>query len=401
MAKALTARAVETLKPDPDRRLEIADGLLPGLYLVVQPSGTKSWAVRYRSNGKPAKLTLGKYPALELSKARELARDNLLTVAKGDDPAAEKRQAKAATVTLPDTLGALCDSYVTYHLKPKIRRWEAAAGEIDNHIRPRLGDMPLADLTKAHVRAAIREIAQEHPVAANRALARIKAVLNWGVEEDLVEANVAQGVKRPTEEAPVDRVLNDDELRAVWQGTEALGYPAHEFARLLILTGQRRDDVRLMAWEEIDLVNRVWTIPRDRYKSGRPHLVPLPEAAVEILKALPFRDRGGFVLSLNGGTKPYSNVTKPKRRLDKVSGATGWTWHDLRRTCRTTLSRLGIRREVAERVIGHSVGGKLDKVYDLWEFSAEKRAALKAWAAHVEGIESDDDKVVAIGGGHA
>jgi integrase len=398
MAKHLTAKAIEKMRPDPERRMEIPDGLLPGLYLVVQPSGAKSWAVRFRANGKTAKVTLGRFPAIELAKARELARDQFEAVAKGRDPAAEKRAAKGAgqAITLPTTIGALCDLYVEQHLKPNVRRWENAKGEIDNHIRPRLGDLALTALTRSHVREMTREIGETYPVAANRVLARLRAVLNWAVAEDLVEANVAAGIKRPARESPVDRILSDTELRAIWEITGILKYPALEFARLLVLSGQRRDDVRLMRWDELDLEARAWTIPAKRYKSRRPHLVPLPGAMVDILKALPFKDAGGYVLSLDGGEKPYSNVQRPKSTLDKAAQVTGWTWHDLRRTFRTGLSRLGIREDIAERAIGHSVGGRLGATYNLYEFAEEKRLALEAWAAHVQGLASE--KVVQLHG---
>ena len=160
MAKALTAKAVEKQQPDPDRRIEIPDGLLPGLYLVVQPSGAKSWAVRFRVNGRTAKITLGRFPAIELAKARELARGQFEAVAKGRDPAAEKRAAKGTgrVIALPTTIEGLCDRYVELHLKPNVRRWENAKGEIDNHIRPRLGNLALTALTRAHVREMARDI---------------------------------------------------------------------------------------------------------------------------------------------------------------------------------------------------------------------------------------------------
>ncbi len=399
MAKTLTAKAVEKMRPDPDRRLEIPDGLLPGLYFIVQPSGAKSWAVRYRAAGKPAKLTLGRFPVITLSKARERARDALEAVAKGTDPAAEKRAARAAeeTVSLPDTLGALCDLYIERHLKPKVRRWENnARPEIENHIRPRLGKLATRDLTKGHVREAVRKVCDDHSVQANRVLKRVKAVLNWGVAEDLIEVNVAAGIKLPTREKPVDRVLSDGELRTIWQVTGVLKYPARDFARLLILSGQRRDDVRLMQWTEIDLEGKTWTIPADRYKSRRAHLVPLPDAMVDIIEALPDREKGGYLLSLDGGEKPYANVTRPKAALDTAAEVTGWTWHDLRRTMRTGLSRLGIRDDIAERAIGHSVGGRLGTTYNLYDFAEEKRLALEAWAAHVQGLQSE--KVVQLHG---
>ncbi len=389
MSKALTAKAVEKFQPDPERRREVPDGLLPGLYLVVQPSGAKSWAVRYRANGKPAKLTLGRFPAIKLSKARELARDNLEAVAKGSDPAAEKRAGRAASgaVSLPNTVGALCDLYIERHLKPNVRRWENNAGpEIENHIRPRLGNLAVAALTRAHVREVVRRISDRHPVAANRVLARLRAILNWALTEDLVEVNVAAGIKRPIREKPVDRILSDAELRQIWQVTDCLKYPARDFARLLILSGQRRDDVRLMKWSEIDLEGKMWTIPAARHKSRRAHMVPLPKAMVDILAALPERDTGDYVLSLDGGGRPYSNVSRPKAALDKASKVSGWTWHDVRRTMRTGLSRLGIREDIAERTIGHAVGGRLGRTYNLHDFADEKRRALEAWAAHVQGL---------------
>ncbi len=392
MAKALTAKAVEKMRPDPNRRLEIPDGLLPGLYLVVQPTGAKSWAVRFRANGRTAKVTLGRFPAIELVKARELARDQLEAVAKGRDPAAEKRVAKGTdqAIALPTTVGGLCDLYIERHLKRNVRRWENAKGEIDNHIRPRLGNLALTALTRSHVREMTREIVETYPVAANRALARMRAVLNWAVAEDLVEANMAAGIKRPTREAPVDRILSDAELRAIWDATGGLPYPACEFARLLILSAQRRDDVRLMHWSEIDLETRAWVIPAERYKGRRSHVVPLSDAMVEILEELPFKDAGGYVLTLDGGGRAYSNVQRPKAALDKAAKVTGWTWHDLRRTTRTGLSRLGIREDIAERVLGHVVGGRLGATYNLYEFAEEKRAALEAWAQHVQGLSADN-----------
>ncbi len=383
--QSLTARRVDRIKPDPSRRLEIPDGLVPGLYLVVQPSGAKSWALRTRVNGSTAKITLGKLAVLPLAKARDKARAAIEKVQAGTDPR-EERRARWPAVSLPGTLNELCDRYVEQHLKRNVRRWKAAEGEIDNHIRPHLGALRLVEITRGHVRQMLAVVEPEYPVAANRALARLRAVFNWGAERDLVATDPTLGIKRPTKERPVSRILSDEELAAVWRATDGLKYPAQQFARLLILTGQRRDDVRLMHWREIDLSLGDWTIPAERYKSDRAHLVPLTDAMIEMLRAMPFRDRGGYVLSPNGGEIPYGNVVRPKHATDKASGVTGWTWHDLRRTLRTGLSRLGIRPDISERVIGHAVGGRLGATYDTHEFRDEKLAALEAWGAHVRAI---------------
>jgi integrase len=397
MPKPFTAKMVEKIAPDPKGRREIPDGLLPGLYLVVQPSGAKSWAIRYRANGRPRKFTLGSFPKIELGEARDLAREHMRAISKGADPAAEKRAAKAAQAApdLPTTMGDLCDLYVKRHLKKNVRRWQAAEREIERHIRPRLGDKPLAELKRAHIRQLLAEIVEVYPVQANRTLSRIRAIMNWALGEDLIEADPTAGIKRPTKETPADRILSDDELRAVWTATDRLGHPAQPFMRILMLTGQRRDDVRLMHWDEINLPERTWIIPANRYKARRPHLVPLTEQAAAILEVMPFREAGGYVFSTDGGGRPYSNVQKPKAAIDKASKVTGWTLHDVRRTVRTGLSRLGVRPDIAERVIGHAVGGRLGQTYDVYEYVDEKRRALEAWAAHlarvVEGREAAAD----------
>lgn len=399
MPAPLTAKAVEKAKADPNKRLEIPDGG-SGLYLVVQPSGAKSWAARYRNPaGKPVKLTLGSYhdEVFPLSLARQRLRETLDAVDRGIDPAAAKRAAKASAevVTLPTTVDDLADVYIRRYLQKQVRRWKAAEGEIDLHIRPRLGKVALPDLSRAHGRQMVQEIAERYPVAANRALARLNALLNWAASEDLIPVNPMLGLKRPTVEAPRERVLTDAELREVWRASDGLGYPAGELVKLLILTGQRRDEVRAAPWSEFNLDDRTWVIGTARFKGGRSHLVPLSDAVLERLEAMPFRDRGGFVFAGRKLGKPFHNMEKPKAALDKaIAEARGegaepmpaWTLHDLRRTARTGMSRLGIARDIAERVIGHSVGGRLGATYDVYEYREEKARALAAWANHISAV---------------
>ncbi|MGF1629997.1 MAG: tyrosine-type recombinase/integrase [Kiloniellaceae bacterium] len=384
-----TARSVDSVKPDADRRQEVPDSLLPGLYLVVQPSGKRSWALRCRVDGKPAKITLGKVTDKQgLAWARDAARAKLEAIGGGEDPRPRKgaRAAPEGAVALPATVGELADLYVAQHLKRNVRRWKAAEGEIDNHIRPHLGALRLDKVTRAHVRGMVTAIEPEAPVAANRALARCRALFNWGAARDMVTSDPTLGLKRPTKEKPVQRILSDKELVAVWRAGGQLGYPAREYLHFVILSGQRRDDVRLMHWREIDLERRDWTIPPERYKANRPQLVPLTDAMVALLEAMAFKDKGGFVFSAKGGETPYANLQKPKATLDKESKVTEWTLHDLRRTLRTGLSRLGIRPEVSERVLGHAVGGRLGQTYDTHSYRAEKLAALEAWDAHLRAL---------------
>ena len=375
MSKVLTSKFVENVKPPAQGRAEFWDAALPGFVLRVTAKGVKSFSFRYRAADGSYKRLSWVYPAFQLSEARDEAQKAIRAIERGQDPErGEKRPSP------PETLNALCDRYVEEYLKKNVRRWKAAEGEIDNHIRPGLGFLKVEKVEKANVRKMIAEIEAEYPVAANRVLARVRAIYNWALENDLATADPTRGIKKPTKEKPVSRILCDDELAKIWTAATSLSYPAREYIRFLILSGQRRDDVRGMRRDELDMRMGNWVIPAERYKSGRPHLIPLTDGMKELLKVTPAK---GFVFSLTGGEKPYGNLVKPKRKLDKASGVKGWTLHDIRRTVRTGLSRLGVRPDVAERVIGHSVGGKLGETYDLYSYRKEKLEALELWEAHV------------------
>ena len=378
MSKVLTSLFVTNVKPGALRN-EYRDAALPGFVLRVTPEGKKAFSYRYRSpvDGKQKRLTWS-FPAYGLAEARTEAENAVRAVGRSEDP-----QHKAAP-DVPETVGELCTKYVDQYLKKKVRKWKAAEGEIENHIRPKLGAVRLEKITKGHVRQLINAIEETYPVAANRTLARLRAVFNWGLEEDLCVVDPTRGVKKPTKEKPTSRVLTDDELKSVWLACDALDFPAKEYMRALILCGQRRDDVRCVSWPEVDTKMMNWVISADRYKSARPHLIPLTETMLKLFQASP-ADKG-FVFSLDKGKTAYGNVVKPKKTLDKVSGVTGWTLHDIRRTVRTGLSRLGFRPDIAERVIGHSVGGRLGETYDIYSYRDEKLQALEAWEAHVTGL---------------
>ena len=379
----LTARFCETVKPPATGRAEYRDAALPGFRFRVTARGKRSFSLVYRSVDRRQRRLTWAYPGYKLAEARTAAEAALRAVGRGENPETEKRAAKAAAVSLPGTVGDLCDRYVEQHLKKNVRRWEAAKGELENHIKPHLGALELGEIERGHVRGMLAAIEPEYPVAANRALQRLRAMFNWAMAQDFATTNPTVGIKKPTKEKPRARTLSDDELAAVWHACAGLGYPAQQFVRMLILTGQRRDDVRLMQWSEIDLDRRDWTIPAERYKGDRAHLIPLTEAMAAMLEDMPFRDRAGYVFSPSGGAKPYGNVVRTKREIDKATGITGWTLHDLRRTLCTGLSRLGVRPDISERAIGHAVGGALGQVYDTHEYRAEKLAALQAWGAHV------------------
>jgi integrase len=368
----LTTKDVEAKRAS-TRRREIPDDYLRGLYLIVQPTGAKSWAVRYRLGGKSAKHTIGPYPAFGLKQARDAAASVLRSVSEGHNP----KQVQAGTVA--DAVEQFLDRHGK-HYRPK-PLYEAKR-RLQVYVVDNWGDRKLGVITRADVRAMLDRI--EAPVAANRVHSIVRKFFNWAVENDLIANSPIAGIKPPNPESARDRVLTDEELKAVWREAERVGHPFGPILQLLILTGQRRGEVTGMMWSELDLDAGLWVLPRERVKNDRRHEVPLSRQTIAILRAVrPIGDK--YVFTLNG-TAPY-NGFKAKERFDRAVGIAPWTVHDLRRTCASGMARLGTNLVVIEKVLNH-VSGSLAGivgVYQRHEFAAENRAALQQWADHVEG----------------
>lgn len=413
MAKSLTAAAVEKLKADPGKRLEIPDGLLPGLFLVVQPSGRKSWAVRYRAHAKPVKFTIGAYPAFGLAEAREAARDALRRVQTGDDPAAAKRHDRE-TADMRQ-FGAIARNFVVRYTKPKNRRWRDAARLIGLDVTAKQPDPMEADaipgsalakwggrqigkIGRADVVDLLDRIADRGaPVTANRVLAALKTLFGWAVERGSLDKSPCDGLKLPAVETPRKRVLDDDEIAGFWGACDAIDWPFGPLAKLLLLTGQRLREVAEMRWAEVD--GDVWSIPGARVKNGKLHVVPLSPAAAAILAELPRMKDCAFVFSTNGRT-PVSGFSNAKQAIDRHMLAAmrkraieaggdaqavelkPWTYHDLRRTAATGMARAGADIAVVERALNHTSGtfAGIVGTYQLFDFADERRRALTAWA---------------------
>jgi integrase len=390
VARTLTARTVERVKASSVRQ-EIPDRHLPGLYLVIQPSGSRSWAVRYRHNGTPRKYTIGTFPAIDLKSARGLAAKVMRAVAEGRDPGREKTQERFIK---PDTVGAVARQFVELHCQRANRPRTARETQrlLDLHVLPRWRGRLVRDITRRDVLDLLdRVVDGGKPIAANRTLAAIRKMFNWAVARDIIAASPCAGVKPPSAECSRDRVLSDPELRAVWQGAAKIGGTFGALVQLLILTGQRRDEVAGMRWSEIDLEGCRWTLAPERVKNNRPHEIPLSEPAIAILTALP-RIGNQFVLTSTGDA-PSSGYSKGKRRLDALlpPDMPDWRLHDLRRTVASGLAQLGINLPVIEKVLNHASGSfaGIVGVYQKHVFSEEKRRALDAWGDFVAGLLGD------------
>jgi integrase len=411
MAKALTIRALETMKPSAARR-EIPDGYIAGLFFIVQPSGKASWAVRYRVARQTRKLTIGAYPGIDLKAARELARTALVKVAGGEDPAAEKIAARTAARRPADRdlVEKVVPNFIERYSKANTREssWRETERILGKEIAGPWKGRRLSEITRGDVHELLDGIVDRgSPIAANRTLAALRRMCSWAVGRDIIPKSPCEGVKAPAAERSRDRVLSDDELRAAWKACDMIAWPFGPLFQLLILTGQRRDEVAEMRWSEIDLDARTWTLPKERVKNNVEHVVPLSDAAVAILASLPrIKGKSDFVFTTTGDA-PVAGFSRAKERVDayfaeaRGKAADGretparWTLHDLRRTFASGCAKLGIGLAVIEKILNHTSGSfrGVAGVYQRHSFADEKRAALEAWGRFVETTVAGKSKV--------
>lgn len=397
----LTDKRVAHMKAPLAGRKEVFDTVKTGLCFRVTASGAKSWSVLYRCNGELRRDTLGPYPKIGLAKARQMAGETVEAAGAGIDPRQVKAAAKAEeTERKADTVDVVAERFIARYASQK--RWGELERVLRRDIMPEWGKRPVADITRKDIIELLDTIAERAPVQANRTLTVLQIFFGWCLDR-YIDADPSAKIKKPTAETTRERVLNDDELRAFWAGCDKLGWPFGPLFQLLALTACRRSEIAELALTEINKPEKLIELAGARYKTGRPHVVPLSDMALRIIEALPqVGTKSGLVFTTNDETA-VSGLSKAKRNLDKhmleelrryatdrgedLEKVTlpGWTPHDLRRTARTNFSKLGILPDIGERVLGHVVGG-IRGIYDRYLFLPEKRAALDRWAQHLQGI---------------
>jgi integrase len=379
----LTKSTIDTL-PIPSSDLVYWDAASPGFGLKVTPKGRKVFIVLYRTGGAGSKLrkyTIGPYGRVTLHQARVAAQKVFAAKLEGRDPAAEKRESKRRIVA--DLVEDLLESFITQRLSQN-----RSGAEIARVLRREVGKpwagRSIHSIAKRDVVEVVSAIVQRGaPSAANKTLKSLKTFLRWCVGRAVLDQSPAEGVPLPTKEVARDQVLDDMELAQVILAARKIGGPYGAIVELLALTGQRRQEVACLAWEELDLAQQVWTIPKSRTKNGKAHVVHLSRQSLAVVQGA---DRLGPFLFTLLGTKPFQDFTRAKRRLDQLSGMTGWRLHDLRRTCVSGMARLGVAPHVADKILNHQAGtiSGVAAVYQRHEFLVERRAALDLWGAHID-----------------
>jgi integrase len=356
-----------------------------GFGLLVLPSGEKRYVIQYRAGGRSRRLTFK--PGLSLTEARKEAKVKLGEVAKGGDPLADRRRQEGEAT---NTLKAITEEYLKREGE-KLRSADQRRVVFERLIFPVLGARQIDEIKRSDIVRLLDKIEDDNgPHMAQTALAFISKVMNWHAsrDDDFVSP-IRRGMARiKMHEHARDRVLSDDEIRAVWRAAEVTAGPFGFFMRFLLLTACRRNEAAKMTRSELD--GSDWIIPADRMKAKREHLVPLSGSAKAILDAIP--EIGPYVFTWNG-RRPITGFSDPKRAFDKVCGVAGWRLHDLRRTARSLLSRAGVDADIAERCLAHTIGG-VRGTYDRYAYHDEKAHAFEMLARQIGRIITPTDNVI-------
>ncbi len=402
--RSLTALAVEKLKPPATGQADHYDTGFPGLALRISHGGTRTWTYKLRAHGRQRKMTLGTYPAMSLAEAREAWRLAKAAVDRGEDPAATKAEARRSE---PDTVKSVAEQFITKYARPRNRTADEVERMFALHLYPKLGSRRIGTVTRRDILDMLDAVEEKtSPARANRVLANVRRMFSWAVERGVIEASPVADVRAPGQETSRDRVLSDDEVRAFLKAVAAMGEPFGPLFRLLLLTGQRREEVAGMPWAELDAAASVWRLPATRTKNKRASDVPLAGQSVALLDGLMRRSPLVFPaqFSRSGHTeaRPLSGFGRAKERLDKAMLAElrkgdpeatlpDWRLHDLRRTAASGMARLGIAVHVVEKLLNHVSGtfAGVVGVYQRHDFMAEKQAAAQAWANFLDGLTAE------------
>jgi integrase len=412
MAKRnLTDRTLKALKAEkPGRRYEVWDSVVPGFGVRVTDKGRRTFILvaRFPGSKHPTRRAIGAYGVITLEKARIKAREWLELVRRGTDPRVHEDQLRLAEQRRNQmTFAAVAEDFIKEKLATE-RRGREVERDIRREFIPAWGRQPIAHITPLEVRAVIKAVKDRGaPYQAHNLLGYARRLFAWAIDQHCygLESSPCDRLKPKSiigKKIVRSRVLDDDELRALWRAAEGIPYPYGPLFRILALTGQRKSEVANARWGELDLGRKLWTIPADRMKAEAPHVVPLSDDAVFILESLPRFNKGDHLFSTTFGVKPVNGFSKAKAVLDKamlaeLRKAAGndatparnkldpFVIHDIRRTMRTGLSALPVSDLVRELVIAHTKPG-LHKIYDQFAYLDEKRHALDLWAARLRNI---------------
>lgn len=399
----ITKRAVDAVAPAMVDQF-LWDEELRGFGFKVTAKGARSYLLQYRMGGRGTptrRYTIGKHGSPWTPSTARVEADRLLALVKtGIDPQAADRERQRIAVDL--AFGAYLERFLRDYGQKAWRKstFNGAASYLRRYVAPVIGKKPLPEIKRTDIVSIFDNLPSGHPALPRNVFDHTRKLFNWARERGDIDRSPFDGFKGPPNVPSRDRVLSDHELKLIWKASTGLGRTFGPMIRLLMVTGQRREEVAGLDWKELHRPASEWVIPAARSKNGKAHTVPLSEIAITQLDALAGGKEWpekGLVFTTTGST-PASGHSRAKQRLDRLmsellhgTDLEPWRVHDLRRTVATGLQRLGVRFEVTEAVLNHVSGSKsgVAGVYQRHNWKEEKREALSAWAAHVWKLVSE------------
>jgi len=387
------------------------DKNLPGFGLRVSPKGRKSFICQYRVRGakgttwKERQVVLGTLNFLTVAEARDRARRYKAQASEGIDPVeqmkasaqAEEVQRKANALTFAKLVDRYTAEYLRVNRKPAgveerlrlLRRW-----------LPALGDKPASDVCEADILTFVNELLQGRAngrFEADHLVGAVRHMYAWARKHHDPKlrrlVNPAANIANRAQPHTRDRVLSHEEIKRLWSACDQVGWPGALIIKLLLLTGQRVNEVAQVPWSELDLTNRVWNLPAERAKNSRAHFIHLSDFAMEIIEGLPLINNSPFVFTMDG-SRPFTNTDQLYHRVRCLMGedTAPWQLRDLRRTATTLMAEIGIAPHVADKILNHSTGkiSGVAAIYNRFQYLDERKAALNALARFIETLIGRD-----------
>lgn len=407
----LTDKAIANAKPK-DRDYYLSDS--DGLRVRIKSSGVKLFELRYYFAGKRLALGFGTYPETRLKTARKRAFDSRCQLEAGIDPKAERARldAERQANALEKTVEGLYHDWMQSYIIPYRKRPEQVKEFLQADVLRFIGKIKANSVRKAHLVALIEKIVQRGAlVKADKVLSLVKQMFAHGVAKGLVEANPAQALQKRhfgIKPSHNQRYFTETEIRELFRQLPVSGLPERTqwVVILLLATAQRTGELRKARWQEIDFNNRLWTIPAEHSKNGKPHKVHLSAFALHYFERLQRTATSDLVIEsprLSGQPLEEKTLTKQirdRQRTIPLNNRTGkteslllsngeWSLHDLRHTAHTGMGGLGIAPYVIEKILNHTLPGIM-AVYNHQEYLSEREKALELWGEYLDRLQNAD-----------
>lgn len=408
--RQFTDEFLRSLEPIGGRRQEYGDRETSGLLVRVNKRGSLSFNAIFRvlgdgdvnengklMRGKQQRITLGTYPEISIDEARQETLLIRSKASKGIDPRLEMRAGNLLRIS--NSVEIVAQEFIEKYAKTHTVAWRNAERAYLNYVIPYIGKRPIESITRSDIHKLLDRIIAEGKTGTAREVKKhLCTLFNWAINREICKHNPVLNLTRkdlkPNENA--GRALQDDEVKAIWKGMERLGYPFGPLYQLLLLTGQRKSEWANARLDEINQTEQYLEVPRTRYKSRRDHIVPFSDIVKQAVENLPaWSHENYYLFSTQRGRVAVSGFAQAKKRLDeyaleelcklrgvKTTELPSYRLHDFRVTCETRLANLGFNQEVRDRVLGHAAPG-LQKTYNKYDYTAEKREALQAYAQHI------------------